>query len=315
MENVIEQKIFQISCGEAGIVNPIVDDGFYPMRPWQEKAFTHLHASPHMILNAPMGSGKSWMMCLLSAYKLKKDRDLRCIISVPQATIAGGFDDEKLLMPDGEKIFWKPQHNLCQSKSSKGIANYIVNWLQQQHEGLHNRVLLCTHSALIAAFKQLQVKGRIDLLHNLLLWVDEAHHVKNAGEEVQGLNTNALGKVISTLVNLEHKNAQIGLTTATEFRGDRFPLLTDLIKPKFEHSRFHLPYDEHLASMKYLKSFSYNFLLCGQDYIKAIGNLLSLPRARDPDCYQTSFEACLSALDTTVATKDKGLPLPRSYRQ
>jgi hypothetical protein len=38
-------------------------------------------------------------------------------------------------------------------------------------------------------------------------------------------------------------------------------------------------------------------------------------QAFDPDCYQTSFEACLSALDTTVATKDKGLPLPRSYRQ
>ena len=60
-----------------------------------------------MILNAPMGSGKSWMMCLLSAYKMTRDHTLRSIICVPQIVIAPGFVSAKILLPDGTKIDWQ----------------------------------------------------------------------------------------------------------------------------------------------------------------------------------------------------------------
>ena len=38
-----------------------------------QEAFDRLKDATHMILNAPMGSGKSWEMCLLSSHKMAAD--------------------------------------------------------------------------------------------------------------------------------------------------------------------------------------------------------------------------------------------------
>jgi hypothetical protein len=137
--------------------NPVaVVDGFYPMRGWQKKAFDTLCDKPLMILNAPMGSGKSWLMCLLSAYKMRSNSSLRTIIAVPQTIIAPGFADAKLQMPDGECLHWHVDHNLCKGGPSKGSVEYVINWLAQQHQHLNDKVLLCTHATLLKAYKKLK---------------------------------------------------------------------------------------------------------------------------------------------------------------
>jgi hypothetical protein len=43
-----------------------------------------------------MGSGKTLMMCFLSAHKMKADKNLRTIIAVPQTIIAPGFSEAAL---------------------------------------------------------------------------------------------------------------------------------------------------------------------------------------------------------------------------
>src|SRR5207302_4106071 len=90
--------------------------------------------------------------------------------------------------------------------------------------------------------------------------------------------SNGIGELVAFCLQ-DTNQIQIGLTTATFFRGDRSSLLTEIMETKFE--RFSLPYDEYLRSMEHLQSFSYDFLLCDQDYSKAIGNLISQNVTKD----------------------------------
>ena len=101
------------------------------MRGWQIEAFNELKDSPRMILNAPMGSGKSWMMCLLSAYKMIHDQTLRSIICVPQIVIAAGFVSAKIMLPDGTKIDWKIKNNLCVDEASSSKVTALIHWLER----------------------------------------------------------------------------------------------------------------------------------------------------------------------------------------
>lgn len=276
-----KQELFRLKCGGAAEPQVELVSGFHKMRPWQEEAFILLKDAPHIILNAPMGSGKSWMMCLLSTVKMKQDTNLRCIIAVPQEIIAPGFAEAKLTLPDGEKIHWTPKHYLCNRSAGKSTTEHIINWLQSSYVTLSEQTLICTHRALVIAYKKLKQDGRLHLVKDLLLWVDEAHHIKNA--EIEGIEgppiSNEIGEMVASLLHRASDNIQIGLTTASFFRGDRYSLLTEKMESQF--SRYNLPYDIYLKSMHYLESFTFDFLLCGYDYTKAIGMLAREQQGKD----------------------------------
>ena len=149
----VKQNAFTLTWEQNTINDSNASDGFSPMREWQKRAFDILCNKPLMILNSPMGSGKSWLMCLLSAYKMRANNLLRCIIAVPQTIIAPGFADAKLQMPDGERIHWLVKHNLCIRGASKGAVHYVINWLAQQHPNSLDKVLICTHATLVKYIK------------------------------------------------------------------------------------------------------------------------------------------------------------------
>lgn len=282
MSEVKLQDCFDFHWERAESVSIETNDGCLSMRGWQEKAFEELHNVPFMILNAPMGSGKSLMMCLLAAHKMRNDSSLRCIIAVPQTIVAPGFLKKvKLLLPGGEKLEWAPEHNLCECGSNRSTSKRIINWLEADHLSHNERVLICTHAALVKAYGRMKEEEQLHLLQRLLVWVDEAHHVKNAGlsgSEERTFGSNGLGEFVSILLKKEKLGVQIGLTTATFFRGDRHNLVTEDLVHRFK--RFDLPYDEYLRSMKHLQSFSFSFLMCGQDYTKAFESFV---RAKKKD--------------------------------
>lgn len=247
-------------------------DGFSQMRPWQIDAFEQLKEAPFMILNAPMGSGKSWMMCLLSAFKMQNDNMLRTIIAVPQTIISSGFAEAHLQMPDGQKLHWQIKNNLCKDEAgSQGTVARAISWLGRSPQDFSDRVMLCTHATLLHVYRKLKSENRLYLLNNTLLWIDEAHHIKNIKAEgfEEAVINNGIGELVAFLLNQNDMHVQVGLTTASFFRGDRASLLTDDMEKKFK--RFNLPYDVYLKSMKHLKSFSFDFVLGGHNsYIKSI---------------------------------------------
>jgi len=270
---------------------PPIDPG-KPKSPrnWQIEAFNDLKDSPYSIINAPMSSGKTLEICFLSAYKLMFDPSLRCIIADPQTIIANGFSDEKIMLPDGTRVNWVP-HNFCNDdeQPDEGTVEGVKRFLEgpqavyPEKEKINDRILLCTHATLVAVYRQLKDEGRLDIIKNLLLWVDEAHHVKNMTMDIVGIKTvlsNGLGELVSYLHAHSERNIQIGLATATFFRGDRCTLLTEEAEEKFK--RYDLPYDKYLASPDmHLESFSFDFVLCDRDYTKAIGEILKSRKGKD----------------------------------
>jgi superfamily II DNA or RNA helicase len=261
--------------GAASLVNDICDDYRTP-RDWQEPAFNHLKDHSFLIVNAPTGSGKSWLMCLLSSYKMQKDSALKCIIAVPQTIIAPGFSNEKIQMHDGTKLHWSPLNNLCKEHAETGPVRRLLEWLEKDdYESLNDRALLCTHATLVRAYKKLKAEKRLELFKRVLLWVDEAHHISI---ETEGL-ANGIGELVAFLFGNKNLSAQIGLTTATLFRGDRQPLISPSMMADFE--KYELPLDEYLKTMKHLKSFNYDFVLCGHDYTKAVGSIIKQCQRKD----------------------------------
>jgi len=279
----IKQNAFSLKWEPNGIPSNEMIDGFHSMRGWQKNAFDKLHEKPFMILNAPMGSGKSWLMCLLSAQKMNANSALRTIIAVPQTIIAPGFANAKLRMPNEECINWEIHHNLCKKGSNKGTIKYIIDWLKHDYHTLNDRTLICTHATLVKTYKKLKEENSLHLLRDLLLWIDEAHHVKNVSmEDIEGeVISNGIGDLVRHCLEKTDATVQLGLTTASFFRGDRCSLLTSEMEMQFSDSRFDLPYDEYLKSMKYLKSFSFDFLLCGYEYTNAIGVLVRDRKGKD----------------------------------
>lgn len=281
-ENMIRQNGFNfLQDKTVHKENVDVPGVFLKPRDWQVEAFNQLKDKPSMILNAPMGSGKSFLMCLLSAYKMKKSVYLKCIIAVPQKIIASGFLKTQMEIPGGEQLNWIVGKNLCDESSSKGTVEALVRWLKQSLSQFEERIVLCTHATLVATHKKLRERNSLNLWNNALVWIDEAHHVKNSTLEdlEDSFVSNELGKLVAFFLSENDLNLQLGLTTASFFRGDRCTLLTKEMEKQFK--RYSLPYDRYLDSMKHLKSFNFDFLLCGYDYIKGIEALLREKKGRD----------------------------------
>lgn len=281
MQDQKKQTGFSFEWINSQEVNSDLNSSYLSMRGWQLKAFHHLKDSNFNILNAPMGSGKSLLMCWLSIHKLKADPRLKCIIAVPQTIIAPGFVEEKLVLDNGDKFDWQVNYNLCDQKAFKSTVKAAIEWLEADPSSLlANRVLLCTHATLVMVYKKLKEKRKLDLFDDVLLWIDEAHHVKNVAiENFEGVISNGLGELVRYFVTNSDRNLQLGLTTATFFRGDRGSLLTDDMEGKFK--RFDLPYDEYMESMTHLKSFSFDFLIVGHDYATGIETILKDREGKD----------------------------------
>ena len=277
-DQFIRQNAFKLNWQNNPQQPENLTDGFYAMRDWQIPAFELLKNAPHMILNAPMGSGKSWLMCLLSAFKMQENQSLHAIIAVPQTIIAPGFIEAKIIMPDSTKLHWLIKHDLCNGKKTKTVE-YIIKWLHSRPTSFNDRTIICTHATLLALHTKLRDVNQLHLLNDLLIWIDEAHHVKNTATEGNAVDSNSLGKLVTHALTSSACNAELGLTTASFFRGDRCSLLTPDMEAKFK--RFNLPFDEYFKSMKHLKSFSYDFLLCGPDYFKALELILKQRRGKD----------------------------------
>ena len=244
------------------------------LRPWQREFLdvksTALDSG--CILNAPTGSGKSKAICFDILCQLETDPRLRAIISVPQQVIAASFTaPTKVILGKSTKVSsWYVSNNLCddniftEASKVKQLERFLVD--KVQWGVLSKRVIICTHQTLANAFKCVARRS----FANVILWIDEAHHVSGDDE-----SANCLGDVVRYFISHPERVLSVNLATATMFRGDRRPIVQQENNGYFR--RFNLPYDDHFDSLKWLKSFTFDLLITGGDengaWIQAIEKL------------------------------------------
>jgi superfamily II DNA or RNA helicase len=199
---------------------------------WQERCFHALRGNRFSILNAPMGSGKSVSISSLIADALHANPTVRAIIAVPQTLIADGF----------RPVDWHPVKDLCHGV--EGNVEELISFLSEPptQGDINKRVVVCTHATLVRAFAKKQ-----DLFRDLLLWIDEAHHVSHGktdtGEDVH----NSLGRIMRSALEELDLNFSLGLATATFYRGDRVSVVPACHLSGFV--RFSLSYEDYIRDL------------------------------------------------------------------
>ena len=243
-------------------------DGFDELREWQTTCFNKLRSRRNFIIIAPPAAGKSVGICAIAADRLRRDGDLKVIIAVPQTIIAAGFRANRIVLPDGTRVEWTIQsgHDLCREKPQQSAAQLIGFLSVPGSRDPMNRVILCTHSTLVRAFAKDKSAFR-----NVLLVIDEAHHSKHGEYDDPEIEVdNQLGVLVRYSL-LHPGEIQLGLTTATFFRGDQGKIIPD-ISP---FARFEFPFDEYLATCAHLRSFSYEFLTHSASFIDPLTHLFA----------------------------------------
>ena len=241
------------------------------LRHSQARAFATLKDKQRVVLQAPTGWGKSLLIASLVLYKLLRNADLCCIIAVPQTLIARGFVRDWTLRIAGKLVDWVVQHNLCHKQATDTVANLIA-FLRGGHTSLGDRILVCTHATLAHAYKRLKARGQLALLKDVVLWIDEGHHAKNA--QIAGRDdtvSNSLGALATYCVT--HGN-HVGLATATYMRGDARHILPDKMLATFTHVK--IPYDLYFEEVQPVESFEFNII--AGDTLKALDSIFAKPR-------------------------------------
>ena len=241
------------------------------LRGSQVRAFKALKDKQRVILQAPTGWGKSLVIASLVLCKLLRNQDLRCIIAVPQTLIARGFVRDWKLRIAGRLVDWVVQHNLCHRQATDTVAN-LIRFLRGGHTSLGDRILLCTHATLAQAYKRLKERRQLALLRDVVLWIDEGHHAKNA--QIIDRNdtvSNGIGAMVTYCVT--HGN-HVGLATATYERGDMRHILPDKMLATFTHVE--IPYDLYFKEVQPVESFEFNIV--AGDTLRALDSVFKTIR-------------------------------------
>ncbi len=247
-----------------GKLDPIVIDegGKKELRSGsQTESFKALRNKQLTILNAPTGWGKSFVTLSIVTWKLLKNPKLRCIIVVPQTVISKGFLEDIRFKVRGQWVNWSVGHNLCHVRANQRVEALGRFLRRRRQETLSDRVLVCTHQTLSAAYQKLPTH----VFKNLVLWIDEAHHVMNGEVEDGSTRSNTMGKVVLQCIK---NGCDVGLATATFMRGD----LRHILCEDAGFTAHKVPYDVYFKESPPVESFSID-LLCG-DKDKSLRSIL-----------------------------------------
>lgn len=228
----------------------------YGMREMQAKAF-QARNDQYLLLKAPPASGKSRALMFIALDKLINQGVRKAIVAVPERSIGGSFEKTEL-SKYGFYADWVPNdlYNLC-TPGMDGSSSKVEAF--KKFMGNEEKILICTHATLRFAFEQLTT----ETFNNVLLAIDEFHHVSADGE-------NRLGELLRLIMN--KSTAHIVAMTGSYFRGDSVPVLMPDDEAKFAKVTYN--YYEQLNGYTHLKSLGIGYHFYQGRYTSAINEVL-----------------------------------------
>ena len=237
------------------------------MREMQARAFEK-RDSQYLLIKSPPASGKSRAMMFLALDKLINQDVKKVIIAVPEMSIGKSFRSTAL-SDFGFFADWEvaDRYNLClnltQSDTRKTaiFSEFITS--NPEHSTLP-QVLVCTHHSFRYGFdKVIEDGGSIELFDDVLIGIDEFHHV-SADE------SNRLGAILDSIMN--QTSAHIVAMTGSYFRGDSIPILSDKDEEKFDKVTY--TYYEQLNGYEHLKSLGLGYHFYKKSFFDALDECL-----------------------------------------
>ena len=220
------------------------------MRAMQARAY-EARANQYLLIKAPPASGKSRALMFIALDKLHKQGVKKAIVAVPERSIGGSFSNEPL-SKYGFFTDWEleEKNNLC-TPGGDGNSSKVTA-LKDFIKG-DDKILVCTHATLRFACAELEDAD----FDNVLLAIDEFHHVSADGE-------NVLGETLRSL--MANSSAHIVAMTGSYFRGDSVPVLAPEDEARFAKVTFN--YYEQLNGYSYLKSLGIGYHFYQGSYVR-----------------------------------------------
>lgn len=245
----------------------------HPPRRWQAECFeTIAPSTPIAFINAPTGSGKSTMLSMLAYHRTINDIKKKAIIVVPQTIIGKGFKSKIFKLPNDNVVDWSIGLDLVSESNDNfnQLVSFIIDDIHYSKEYPFERVAVCSKDTLIGAFKKLSDEDKEKYWDNLLICIDETHHLQ-MNEISDGVyEMNELSQVVD--YSFKNNNNEIILVSATMFRGDKKGLISnEMISQAINYK---LPFDIYMGEMNHLKSFSYDFVINTGDYTNDISKTI-----------------------------------------
>lgn len=273
MENLVN-----ITYAQTGASSNVDELG---MREMQRIAYAQRHRK-YLLVKAPPACGKSRAMMFVALDKLENQGIRKVIVAVPEKTIGRSFANTDL-MSYGFFADWKvaPYFNLCDSANETEKKKRFVEFLRPD---VSNKILICTHSTLRNAMKEVTDEQ----VNDCLFGIDEYHH--GSADEYNGL-----GSLIRRLIS--STTAHIMAMTGTYFRGDAVPVMRpedeQLFQPAVNYN-----YYQQLNGYKYLKSLGIGYHFFRGKYISAIPEILDttkkilihIPSVQGRDAYTDKYQ-------------------------
>ncbi|HBG27617.1 MAG: ATP-dependent helicase [Planctomycetes bacterium GWF2_41_51] len=241
-------KVTYAQSGQSTKVNEL------GMREMQERSY-ELRDAQYLLLKAPPASGKSRALMYIALDKLINQGLKKVIVAVPERSIGRSFSPTKLIS-SGFFADWDPNpvYSLCTPGSDNGKVQAFKNFMDNDE-----KILICTHATLRFAFEELE-EEKFD---NILLAIDEFHHVSADTESI-------LGYLLRSL--MKKSNVHIVAMTGSYFRGDNVSILLPEDEIKFTKVTYN--YYEQLNGYTYLKSLGIGYHFYQGRYTSAISEIL-----------------------------------------
>ena len=163
---------------------------------------------------------------------------------------------------DGVIREWAPKNSTV-SDEVESVIQHVIGYLSSdvEHLPMNGHILITTHTAIVQSFR-----NNPELFKNVLLIVDEAHHVLYSendaleeGEERE-LIKNRFGAILKQSILNPELNIRFHFATATYCRGDHLNIVPEQYYDKF--TTYSMPMSRYLEEeFKYLKGFQYSFNL------------------------------------------------------
>ena len=193
----------------------------------------------------------------------------RVVVCVPQTVIARTFDARRIRLSDGTVLDWNPTHRLIDSPST--VARLRGFFESKLPSGINDRIVVCTHHALVAAYSSLKKSRKLGCLRNVSLFIDEGHHSGFGGDG----ETNRLGSIVEHY--LDKKPGPLLLGTATWLRSDTSDILPPEAVDAFSTYVRHV--DEHINDLTHLKSIKIRAVV-SPSIPQALGEIFKGPRRK-----------------------------------
>lgn len=237
------------------------------MREMQTRAFEKRN-SQYLLIKSPPASGKSRAMMFLALDKLINQGVKKVIIAVPEMSIGKSFKSTAL-SDFGFFADWEvaDRYNLCLNIAQSDMRKTAVFsefMTADSHDSDLPQVLVCTHHSFRYGFdKLIDDGGSIELFDDVLIGIDEFHHVSAD-------DSNRLGAILDGIMT--QSSAHIIAMTGSYFRGDSVPILSDHDEEKFDKVTY--TYYEQLNGYEHLKSLGLGYHFYKKSFFDALSECL-----------------------------------------